>query len=139
SRPQAVQKSEASAPGEPQCRPSGIHAGDLVRVRSRRWCVIDVRAYEGCQIITLRSIGREVAERCFVLPFESVVALNRPRSPRFVRPRRWRRACRDILAANTPPGGLRAARSARIDLLPYQLEPALALVRGRGSRLLLAD
>src|SRR6185503_13968298 len=28
---------------------------------------------------------------------------------------------------------------ARIDLLPHQLEPALALVRGLGSRVLLAD
>src|SRR6185503_8262729 len=36
-------------------------------------------------------------------------------------------------------GALRTARSARIDLLPHQLEPALALVRGCGSRVLLAD
>ena len=64
---------------------------------------------------------------------------DRARAPRFVRPRRWRHACRGLLADCTPPGGLRAARLARIDLLPHQLEPALAVVRGRGSRVLLAD
>jgi SNF2 family DNA or RNA helicase len=34
---------------------------------------------------------------------------------------------------------LRAARSANIDLLPHQLEPALAILRGLGTRILLAD
>ena len=32
-----------------------------------------------------------------------------------------------------------AAGRARIDLLPHQLEPAIALIRGHGCRLLLAD
>ncbi|HEY6211456.1 MAG TPA: helicase-related protein, partial [Vicinamibacterales bacterium] len=41
--------------------------------------------------------------------------------------------------ADAPPGGLRAATRARIDLLPYQLEPCLAILRGRASRVLLAD
>ncbi|PWT85570.1 MAG: hypothetical protein C5B57_02670 [Blastocatellia bacterium] len=134
-----MQNSEASDRNESGSRRFTVRAGDLVRVRSRRWCVLDVRPYQGCQLVTLRSIGTQVAEQRFVLPFESIIALNRPGSLRAVRPRRWRRACREILASHTPAGGLRAARSARINLLPYQLEPALALVRGRGSRMLLAD
>jgi superfamily II DNA or RNA helicase len=36
-------------------------------------------------------------------------------------------------------GQLRAATHAAMDLLPFQLEPALALVQGRASRFLLAD
>src|SRR5262249_39758450 len=36
-------------------------------------------------------------------------------------------------------GGLSTAANARMDLLPHQLEPALAILRGRGSRVLLAD
>ena len=59
--------------------------------------------------------------------------------PRIVRAARWRRACRALIAADGPPGSLRAARPARIDLLPHQLEPALAILRGLGTRLLLAD
>ena len=38
-----------------------------------------------------------------------------------------------------PWDGLRAAAAANIDLLPYQLEPALAAIKGLGSRLLIAD
>ncbi|MEQ1729082.1 MAG: helicase-related protein, partial [Vicinamibacterales bacterium] len=34
---------------------------------------------------------------------------------------------------------LRTAASARIELLPYQLEPTLALLQGHGARLLIAD
>ncbi len=56
-----------------------------------------------------------------------------------MRPRRWRSACRALLAEHSPVSGLRAARLARINLLPHQLEPALAIVLGRGSRVLLAD
>jgi superfamily II DNA or RNA helicase len=47
--------------------------------------------------------------------------------------------CRALLAADTPPGSLVSLRLARIDVLPYQLEPALAIVHGHGSRVLLAD
>jgi SNF2 family DNA or RNA helicase len=36
-------------------------------------------------------------------------------------------------------GQLRSAASASIDVLPFQLEPALAIVRGLASRLLIAD
>ena len=64
---------------------------------------------------------------------------NGPRGCAFVTRRRWRRACRALIADHTPPGALRSGRRARIDLLPHQLEPALAIVRGLGSRLLLAD
>src|SRR5205807_5994175 len=52
---------------------------------------------------------------------------------------RWRRGVRSLINGHTSPGALRAAGRARIDLLPHQLEPALAVVRGEGVRLLLAD
>ena len=82
------------------------------------------------------NLGRR---QCFLLPFDTVLPVDRSRALRRVRPRRWRRACRALLAGWSPPGGLRTARAARIDLLPHQLEPALAVVRGLGTRLLLAD
>jgi SNF2 family DNA or RNA helicase len=44
-----------------------------------------------------------------------------------------------VPAADGPPGSLRTARNARIDLLPHQLEPAIAILRGLGTRPLLAD
>src|SRR5205814_997177 len=68
-------------------------------------------------------------ERRFLLPFDAAVAPDRRAASRVVSPRVWRRACRALLAAHAPPGGLRTAVTARIDLLPHQLEPAIALVR----------
>src|SRR5207253_2844748 len=61
------------------------------------------------------------------------------RRPTFVRRSTWRRACRALIAGNVPPGALRRVRRGRLDLLPHQLEPALAIIRGLGSRVLLAD
>jgi hypothetical protein len=53
--------------------------------------------------------------------------------------RRWRRICRRVIADDVPPGSLREARTARIELLRHQLEPALSILSGAGSRVLLAD
>jgi len=119
----------------------GIRAGDLVVVRRTRWRVVDVRAYEHCHVVSLRGLGPPCPglERRVITPFDVLSRLERPHRVRFVRQVRWRRACRALVAADTPPGSLRAAGVARIELMPHQLEPALAVVRGRGSRLLLAD
>jgi hypothetical protein len=118
-----------------------LRRGDLVQIRRQRWRVVDVRAYEGCRLLTLAGTGTANAglERRLLVPFDAVVAVNRESPLRLVRAQPWRRACRALLAGHAPPSGLRAARLAQIDLLPHQLEPALALVLGRGSRVLLAD
>jgi superfamily II DNA or RNA helicase len=128
-----------------------VRPGDLVRVRRRRWRIVDVRAESACQVLTLARIGRpnggagEGPEnpgdsiRRVIVPFDAVEPIERPARPRLVTRRRWRRACRALIADHTPPGALRSGRRARIDLLPHQLEPALAVVRGLGTRLLLAD
>lgn len=121
--------------------PPQIRTGDLVYVRRQRWRVIEVRAYEQCQLLALTGIGsgNRGLERSVLMPFEAIAALDGAPSIQFVRPQRWRRACCALLADDAPAAGLRAARSARIDLLPHQLEPALAVLRGHGSRVLLAD
>ena len=121
--------------------PQSVHTGDLVEIRRHRWLVLDVCAYECGQLLTVAGAdpGNAGTERQFLAAFEAIAALNRAQAPRFVRPRRWRRACRGLIADYTPPGGLRAAGRARIQLLPHQLEPAMAVVRGLGSRVLLAD
>jgi superfamily II DNA or RNA helicase len=112
-----------------------------VRVRGARWRVLDVRAYEDCELVTLTGVSPPYigVERRFLAPFESIEPIDRRIRPRVVRAERWRNACRHLLADNRPPGGLEAALHARIDLLPHQLEPALAILRGLGSRVLLAD
>lgn len=122
-------------------QPCEAKVGDYVRVRGTRWRVLEVRAYEDCQVVTLSGVAPWNAgvERRLLTPFDAIEPIERRERPRVVGARRWRRACRALLAADTPPGGLRSARDARMDLMPYQLEPALAVLRGLGSRLLLAD
>jgi len=118
-----------------------LHVGDLVRARCRRWRVSDLRAYDACQLVTLA--GAEPAnagQRCELLvPFDVLEPVTRRSTLRLARPAFWRRVLRRALASHWPRGSLASAADAAIDLLPYQLEPALALVRGRGSRILIAD
>src|SRR4051794_8195060 len=118
-----------------------VRPGDLVLVRRVRWRIAHVRRCHDCQIVTLRGLTPPYAglERRILAPFERIEPIARTRRRRFVGLVAWRRALRALIAADGPPGSLRAARSARIDLLPYQLEPAMAILRGLGTRFLLAD
>ena len=118
-----------------------VRVGDRVRVRRQRWLIVGRQQYDECQLLTLSGLGVQNAGvvRRFVSPFDLVESLEHPTRPRVVSLRRWRRLCRSALARHGPAGALRAAGRARIDLLAHQLEPALALVGGLGSRVLLAD
>ncbi|MEQ1910530.1 MAG: helicase-related protein [Vicinamibacterales bacterium] len=115
--------------------------GDRVKVRQRTWVVQDVDSYDGCRILTLSGNGGGTALRtCRVIhPFDDVAAVDLSKRPTRVGIRAWRRACRALIASDGDASALRTAGSARIDLLPYQLEPALALLQGHGARLLIAD
>jgi len=130
-----------SGPNDPAESRRHARPGDLVQVRGSRWRVVDVRMFDDCQIVTLSGLTPPLAgiERRVLTPFETIEPIEGPQRPRLVNGRRWGRACRAILSSNTPPGALQAARRARIDLMPHQLEPALAVVRGLGSRVLLSD
>jgi len=57
----------------------------------------------------------------------------------WVRPRRWLHELDRERLRLHPFGGLQAAASAPVRLLPYQLEPAIAVLRDGTARLLIAD
>ena len=118
-----------------------MQISQLVTVRRGRWRIDDIRTYEDCRLVTLTGVAPPDTgvRRQLLTPFDTIDPIDRPRRPRFVSARLWRRACRALIAADTPPGGLRAVRHARIEVMPHQLEPALAILRGLGCRLLLAD
>ncbi len=89
---------------------------------------------DGCD-----TANRGVRSR-FLLPFEPTDRVVVSPAPRVVRPARWRRIARRILGDATPGWkSLRAATRSCLDVVPFQLEPALALVRGDGCRFLIAD
>ena len=91
--------------------------------------------------MSLRGVAPPFAggERRIVTPFDVVEPTRSQARARVVTPRLWRRACRVLIASDAPAGSLLAATDASIDLLPFQLEPALAVVRGAAVRMLLAD
>src|SRR5262245_18641740 len=119
----------------------------LVRARGRRWRVAGVRAYEACQLVTLfpavpavsAAPAPDATSRRLLTPFDDLVPLARVERPRRVSRRRWQRACRALIAADSPPGSLQAAAGAKFDVHAYQLQPAMAVLRGLGTRVLLAD
>jgi len=116
--------------------------GDLVRIRGERWRITRCLAYDTAALIETDgcdAANRGVRSR-FLLPFEPVERIALSQTPRVVRPARWRRLARRTLGDATPGWtSLRAATRANLDIVPFQLEPALALVRGDGCRFLIAD
>jgi superfamily II DNA or RNA helicase len=118
-----------------------IAVGDRVKVRRERWRVARIHPYETCSVIDLQGIGPRNRRngRRILLPFEAVERVPVERRPRHVGARRWQRECRRLVAAAGGADALRSAQTADMDLMPHQLEPAIALVRGDTSRILIAD
>src|SRR5262245_47395094 len=111
----------------------------LVRARGRHWYVRDERPYAACRLVTLTAAlglnpvaGRAPASCRLLAPFDDIAPAATVSRPRRVGRRRWRRACRALIASSAD-GALVAAAGARFDVLPYQLQPAIALLRGAAT------
>jgi ERCC4-related helicase len=120
-----------------------LETGAVVRVRGERWLVVRLLTHESCVVAELSGTGdgnRGTTAR-FILPCEEVERVSTPSTlARPVRPVVFRAVARRVLSAAVPAwSSLRAAATARIALLPYQLEPAIAMTRGLSCRFLLAD
>ena len=118
-----------------------VQAGDPVRVRGEDWDVAEVAPGDRCVAVTLigAGTGNRGRRRVLLAPFDRLQRLPARRLPRHVSYRTWLHAARTLLTTTGPADRLRAAAAAGILLLPYQLEPALAAVRGLATRFLLAD
>jgi superfamily II DNA or RNA helicase len=127
-------------------------AGDRVMVRGERWVVDAAAEFTDCTALKLSAAGlpgsqAPLPERfgaasrsCeLLLPFDRPVRLTELGRIRAVGRRLWMRHLHATLSELRTFGELRAAADAAIDILPFQLEPALALIMGRASRFLLAD
>jgi len=122
--------------------PLDARPGDLVRIRGDRWRIVRRFSYDTTALIETDGcgVGNRGVRSHFLLPFEPFDRVAAAPTPRVVRPTRWRRIARRVLGDATPGWtSLRAAAPARFDIVPFQLEPALALVRGDGCRFLIAD
>lgn len=113
--------------------------GAIVNLRGERWRVARVDKYEKCSVLTLdgRNAANAHSRVRVIEPFDRPTPAAAGQMVR----RKRRTVLRTALAAIANPRpaiGLWTAAEASIDLLPHQLEPALAVLRG-ATRLLLAD
>ena len=106
-----------------------------------RWVVEQATAFADATLLDLSGADDDARRhRCRLLaPFDRPVAIDRRPRIRAATRRRWMRRLNRHRSELCRSGDLRAAAGAAIDLLPFQLEPALALIRGHASRFLLAD
>lgn len=116
--------------------------GDVVRIRDERWTVAETLPYDTATVLTV--VGSDRTNRGsrarYLLPFEPFERLPSINATRVVSRRRWRHLARTALAEATPAlDSLRAAVKADVAVLPYQLEPALAVAGGQTTRILIAD
>jgi len=109
--------------------------GDLVWIRRRRWRV--ERASRDRHIIRLDVAARD-RRLTFLSPFDRVVARARVAAPRRVRPQQALALLARLIAGAGDVRVPSAAVHAAVDILPHQLEPAMAMIAGR-PRVLIAD
>ena len=111
-----------------------------VRARGEQWTIAGRTDFEDCSSLRLTGCGlsNSGVDRTLLVPFDRVVELDDHTRVDVLRPRRWLHRLRGAGACAHPRGGLRAAASATIDILPYQLAPALAVLDG-ATRILIAD
>jgi hypothetical protein len=89
-------------------------------------------AHRGCRLSPVPALrpGRNCQprrNRTLLTPFDRPTLVARSSKPRVVSRRQLVRAIAAAVTAHAPWGGLAAAVDAQVDLLPYQLEPALAI------------
>ncbi|HKY21280.1 MAG TPA: helicase-related protein [Vicinamibacterales bacterium] len=109
-------------------------------VRGERWIVDDATEFADCAVLSLSAAdhaGRSSSQ--LLVPFDRPIKSATVSRSRVVTGRRWIRHLHSELSELRMAGELLEAAGATIDILPFQLEPALALITGRASRFLLAD
>lgn len=116
-----------------------MRPGAIVTLRDEVWTVAHAESFEHCTVLTLEGSGADNAGRVFraITPFDRISASPDTR-PRRRKRRAVLRCALRALARERPALGLWSAAEASLDLLAYQLEPALAVLRG-ATRVLLAD
>jgi superfamily II DNA or RNA helicase len=115
--------------------------GQRIEVRGDAWTIVELTSFSDCEALRLAGVGRANAgaARTILVPFDRPVRQEPAASIQVMRPRRWLRTLQGMAAGAHPFGGLSAAASGAVDLLPYQLEPALAMFRRAVTRVMIAD
>ncbi|MCX6550914.1 MAG: helicase-related protein [Acidobacteria bacterium] len=118
--------------------------GALVQVRSRLWRIRTIVPHKDCTELGLepatdRPLPAMPSRVVLLAPFDRPVTAGVHGAPRVVTRRAWMAALRAALLTWHEGAALVVAARADVELLPYQLEPAIAVIRHGVARLLLAD
>src|SRR5918995_5679562 len=113
------------------------HPGDHLSVRGSDWRVVHNTAYADCTALDLASVEGPPVFRTVLLPFDRPRRAPVPRLT-VLSPRLWSEHVGTRLVRTFPYGGLRFCPCS-IELLAYQLEPALAVFRHFSTRVLIGD
>ncbi|MEO5897097.1 MAG: DEAD/DEAH box helicase [Vicinamibacterales bacterium] len=118
-----------------------LKTGARVLARGEVWTVQSVTLHADCESIHLSPIRMHPfsAARTLLRPFDRINPQPITVAPRIVTRRQWANLVLDLLASSRPYGALGTAAEARIELYPFQLEPALAMLRHGHTRVLIAD
>jgi superfamily II DNA or RNA helicase len=111
--------------------------GEHVAVRGTDWRVVQSTAHVDCTALDLPSVEGPTLLRTLMLPFDRPRRAPVPRLT-VLTPRHWAEHVGTRLGQTFPFGGLRFCPRA-IQLLAYQLEPALAVFRHSTTRVLIGD
>jgi ERCC4-related helicase len=119
----------------------GWQSGQGISVRGQLWTIVERARFADCEALRLSGapMSDSSASRTILLPFDRPRLLPSSSSTEVMRPRRWLGVLRQAALDARPFGGLSAAASSTIDLLPYQLEPALAMLGNGCARIMIAD
>lgn len=116
-----------------------LHPTASVRARGRRFLVLDLRDHGKCRSVRLSPCEDDGTAITLLHPHDRIDVLPVADIPKPASRRRVARCCASAIRAGHAAGQTRAAVDARIQLLPYQFDPALAILRGEATRVLLAD
>jgi superfamily II DNA or RNA helicase len=110
--------------------------GTVLWIRGLRWRVEGARRTG--KVIRL-DVANTIRRLTFLAPFDRPAIIRRRERMRRARPRHVVSRLARVFSCDERWHALASAVRARVEILPYQLEPLLALFRGQARRLLLAD
>jgi superfamily II DNA or RNA helicase len=117
--------------------PPGVTPGARVFVRGCRARLHAIVEHSDCRELHLSINSGPPYRRVLLWPFDRPAPVDPRRRVRVVRPRVWAESVARALRRRTDPATPRGA-AATVDVIPYQLAPAVAVAAG-ASRVLLAD
>ena len=118
---------------------SPLEAGTIVEARRALWSVRATRRADRLTLVHLVARGARVpGTRALVSPFDRLTP-HAPRLTAWVSRRAWMHSLRSHIAEVCPFDAPASAASANVTLVPFQLEPLLALRFGLATRVLVAD